>query len=74
MKWIKEPAIRLRFAAKYFSISNSWKKWMGVTKGWKDQMQSVKEQEETVYQLGNRNTLGKIRCILAPDEPIQPYV
>jgi len=24
---------RLRFAPKYISVSNSWKKWMGVTKG-----------------------------------------
>jgi hypothetical protein len=29
----KNPEARLRYASKYVSISNSWKKWIGVTKG-----------------------------------------
>jgi hypothetical protein len=29
----KSPAFRLRYGAKYYSISNAWKKWIGVTKG-----------------------------------------
>jgi hypothetical protein len=29
----KSAAARLRFGAKYYSISNAWKKWIGVTKG-----------------------------------------
>lgn len=29
----KSTAARLRFGAKYYSISNAWKKWIGVTKG-----------------------------------------
>ena len=29
----KSPESRLRYAAKYVSVSNSWKKWIGVRKG-----------------------------------------
>jgi hypothetical protein len=29
----KGPDARLKYASKYVSISNSWKKWIGVTKG-----------------------------------------
>jgi hypothetical protein len=33
MEMDKSMAAKLRFGAKYYSISNAWKKWIGVTKG-----------------------------------------
>ena len=43
-----DPAVRIQYAAKYASTSNSWKKWKGEIKGLKrlDAVEVKKEQEK----------------------------
>lgn len=42
----KSPAAKLRFSSKYVNISNSWKKWIGVTKGVERTHALVRKAEE----------------------------
>jgi hypothetical protein len=57
----KSPEMRLRYAAKYVSVSNSWKKWMGVRKGIvsSDAVKARKSKEEQFHHwaagLGEEN-------------------
>jgi len=46
------PEARLRFASKYLSLSNSWKKWIGVVKGVKRSgaLDEKKRKEEAFYR------------------------
>jgi hypothetical protein len=48
----KTPAAKLRFVARYYTISNAWKKWIGVTKGVErsDAIRLKQEQEERFSQ------------------------
>jgi hypothetical protein len=46
----KSTAAKLRFGAKYYSIGNAWKKWIGVTKGVeKSDAVSSKEKQEQEF-------------------------
>jgi hypothetical protein len=46
----KSAAAKLRFGAKYYSISNSWKKWIGVTSGVdKSNAISLKQDQEEKF-------------------------
>ncbi len=46
----KSTAAKLRFGAKYYSIGNAWKKWIGVTKGVeKSNAISLKEKQEEKF-------------------------
>jgi len=46
-----DPAIRIQYAAKHASISNSWKKWIGEIKGL-EKLNAIekKEQQESDFQ------------------------
>ncbi len=53
----KSPAAKLRFVSKYYTISNVWKKWIGVTKGVEksDAINQKQIQEEKFSQWVKNN-------------------
>ena len=56
----KSTAAKLRFGAKYYSIGNSWKKWIGVTKGVeKSNAISLKEKQEEEFSQWIRSNPSK---------------
>ena len=47
----KDQAIKIQYAAKYATIANSWKKWIGETKGLKkSNAVAAKQKFETAFQ------------------------
>ncbi len=62
----QDPAVRIQYAAKYASISNSWKRWIGEIKGL-DKLNAVekKQEEEGEFQSwANSQTTDEYRNIL----------
>ena len=53
----KSPAAKLRFVSKYYTISNVWKKWIGVTRGVEksDAINQKQIQEEKFSQWVKNN-------------------
>jgi hypothetical protein len=52
----KSPELQLAYSAKYVSISNSWKKWMGITKGVKHAgVIEEKEKKEQQFEDWSKN-------------------
>jgi hypothetical protein len=56
----KSTAAKLRFGAKYYSISNAWKKWIGVTKGVeRSNAISLKQNQEENFSQWTRSNPSK---------------
>jgi hypothetical protein len=62
----KEQAIKIQYAAKYASVANYWKKWMGETKGLKkanavaSKQKFEKEFQEKVIKAGKQAEYGNL--------------
>jgi hypothetical protein len=57
----KSAAAKLRFGAKYYGISNAWKKWIGVTQGVeKSDAVSLKQKQEQNFTQWIRSNPSKI--------------
>ena len=62
----KDQAIKIQYAAKYASVANYWKKWMGETKGLKKanavaaKLKFEKEFQEKVIKAGKQAEYGNL--------------
>jgi hypothetical protein len=48
----KDPAIRIKYSSKYAGVSNSWKKWIGESKGL-DRLKAVEQKQQFESEFTN---------------------
>ncbi len=68
----QDPSVRIQYTAKYASISNSWKRWMGEIKGLKklNAIEKKKSQEEDFQNWANLQNDDKYQDLLTSYEKL----
>jgi hypothetical protein len=69
-----EPAVRLKYASKFASVANYWKKWIGESTGLKsthalDKKYAIEEEYEKNAPAGYKNIVSEFKVVYNDIEP-----